>query len=146
MAQTLAQLYAEVDAHQDTLSRVVGEDRAYMVKVTITYKTGPTASQSLSKWIMVKDRDKPAEAAYWEGSKPAYLTAADSFPDLLAAQLAAYKAAHPEFEIYEVIDTRNTEKWATVRAYVYDAGSGKSTLKNYLFFRAALIWYVREIV
>jgi hypothetical protein len=144
MAQTLEQLYAEVDSHADTLSRKIGDDLGYMVSVTITYKIDSSKAGSLRRWIMVRDRNLPTEAAYWDGNKPEFMTAADNFPSQLQTQIETYQTANPTFERYQILNTFNTAKYAIVKGYVLTAPD-TTTEKTYLFIKNGTNWLVRQI-
>jgi hypothetical protein len=142
---TLQNIKDEVTAHADTVYASYTEESPNRIRATIYYKLSSTGAGNLSRYIFVKDPGLPTEAAYWDGTKPEYITGADNFLPNVKTACDAYRTAHPEFERYQIINAFSVEQYAIVKWYVWNSVALTSSEKMYTALKSGTVWTMREM-
>lgn len=132
----LDELRALLEKHPKTIlvEDLPDEDFGFYLFWRITYETGDNEANQESVCIIVKNRGKTGEQAWFKG-RPRYMR--DLFKDKVQIAVDSYRNKEAKIEHCEIEAVNEGSKTAIVRAYVYDSTMEALSIVRYLVWEKA---------
>ncbi len=119
---TLADLYAEIDAHPLTVERTEGDNFTTYIFNRIIYVVDQIENEAVEINIVIHIKDPgPGEEAYYR-PKPPYLKST-TFRDRLVTEIATFQAGTPALEEYDFVFVSEEFNYGIIKVYWDNAGS-----------------------